>query len=164
MRHKPTVIILTTLWALISGLLVMSWFSPLEFTHPVISKILAIVMLTGLPFILGLLGLYKRARFKKLTLVLLPVVLITVLFADSYKWSGSFKTQTVLYRQISNPVNRIDFQMADIGAFGYKRRIVKIIKLAPLIQRVTPMDTTSIDTAAWVRVNEEVNELQLKGG
>jgi hypothetical protein len=164
MKHKPTVNILIILWVLISGLLMMSWFTPLAFTHPVIAKVLATILLVCLPFILGLLVIFKRARLMKLTLIFLPIFLIIVLFADRYKWSGPFKTQTILYQQVSNPDTRIAFQMASLGAFGYKRRVVKIISLAPFIQWVTPVDTNSIDTAAWIRVNEHVNELHLKGG
>jgi hypothetical protein len=73
-----------------------------------------------------------------------------------------YKTQTVMYRSKTNPDIRIEFQMQDIGAFGYNERIIKISP-GYFFDSTQEIDVKEIDTLNWAKVDEYVNELGLKG-
>ena len=56
----------------------------------------------------------------------------------------SYKTQTVIFENKKSSKITIEFQMKDIGALGYKRRIVKVER-GLLFNQYTIIDTTNID-------------------
>ena len=74
-----------------------------------------------------------------------------------------FKTQEIIYRNKENKNVTIEFQLQDIGAFGYNRRIVKVTG-GVISNSIEKIDTATIDKTKWDLVNEDVNELNLKGG
>jgi hypothetical protein len=76
---------------------------------------------------------------------------------------SSWKTQEVLYRSRSHKDHRIEFQMRDIGALGYRRRIVEV-KPFLFFDLPSEIDTAGINKKDWYRVDEYVNELEMKGG
>jgi hypothetical protein len=51
--------------------------------------------------------------------------------------------------------------MKDIGALGYQKRIV-LIKPGFLLDEVESIDETLLDKSNWRKVNEDINELELK--
>jgi hypothetical protein len=51
--------------------------------------------------------------------------------------------------------------MLDIGARGYTDRIVKITPITPVLNWVTPVDTTGLDDS-WLRINEDFNPFNWK--
>jgi hypothetical protein len=75
----------------------------------------------------------------------------------------SYKTQTVLFENMISSKLTIELQMKDIGALGYKRRIVKVER-GFFMNQNTIIDTANIDKKNWKFVNKHVNELGLKGG
>lgn len=74
---------------------------------------------------------------------------------------SSYKTQTIIYVHKNNPELSIEFQMKDIGALGYKRRIIKRNKKL-FFKQETIIDTTKIDLSKWEKVNIYKNELNLR--
>jgi hypothetical protein len=74
-----------------------------------------------------------------------------------------WKTQDIVYRHLKNKNCRIEYQMQDVGAFGYNKRIVKVETFL-FIDFTEEIDTTYLDKSHWQRVEEYVNELELKGG
>ncbi len=77
---------------------------------------------------------------------------------------SSWKTQEILYRSRTHKNHRIELQMRDIGAFGYHRRIVEV-KPFLFFDLPSEIDTAGINKKKnWYRVDEYVNELELKGG
>ena len=78
-----------------------------------------------------------------------------------YNIFSSYKTQTILYVHKNNPELSIEFQMKDIGALGYKRRIIKRNKKLYFKQEIV-IDTTKIDMSKWRKVNIDKNKLNLK--
>lgn len=80
-----------------------------------------------------------------------------------YNLFSSYKTQTIIYIHKNNPELTIEFQMKDIGALGYKRRIIKRNKKTFFNQEIA-IDTTKIDLSKWRKVDIDKNELNLKGG
>jgi len=53
--------------------------------------------------------------------------------------------------------------MQDAGALGYNRRVVQVTP-GIFFDSVEPIDTSIFHGSDWNWVNEEVNELGLKGG
>jgi len=74
-----------------------------------------------------------------------------------------YKTQTILYRSALNAKITVEFQMQDAGALGYNRRVVQVTP-GIFFDSVEPIDTSIFHGSDWNWVNEEVNELGLKGG
>ncbi|MEO6175827.1 MAG: hypothetical protein ABIP27_11820 [Flavobacterium circumlabens] len=80
-----------------------------------------------------------------------------------FTWGGDWKTQTVLYRNIENKNQTVNYQLrGDRFAFGYKKRIVGIYYLAPFMEWTTDIDTLHLDKAKWEKLNLQVNEMKLK--
>jgi len=77
-------------------------------------------------------------------------------------WSGSWKTQTILYQNGHLGFKRVEFQKQDIGALGYNQRTVEVIYLTNLFMIISPVDKDVDNLIEWAKVNEEVNELGLK--
>ncbi len=91
-------------------------------------------------------------------------IIILVILKNPFFFSQaltSYKTQSVLYKHNYDSKLTIEFQMKDIGALGYQRRIVKI-KKGFLFNTVEIIDTTKMDKSKWKFVDQEVNELKLK--
>ena len=102
------------------------------------------------------------ALIASITIVVL--VLLLVLFDLRILFSLSpWKTQEVIYRHRTDKNCRIEYQMQDIGVFGYNRRIVKVEPFL-FIDLAEEVDTSQLSESDWQRVNEYVNELRLKGG
>jgi hypothetical protein len=105
------------------------------------------------------------SRQARVVLFILPVFLIMIagiLFFNPMPGSGfksSCKTQTIIYRSKSDSATRIEFQMQDIGAFGYNSRTVKVSP-GYFFDSVQEIDIAGIDTLNWIKVDE----LELKGG
>lgn len=106
----------------------------------------------------------RKSKILFLILSIFLLLALSVLFFNPTGYlRSSYKTQTIIYRSKRNPNIRIEFQMQDIGAFGYKRRIVKISP-GYFFDSVQDIDLIDFDTLEWMKVNEDVNELKLKGG
>jgi hypothetical protein len=86
-----------------------------------------------------------------------------IYFEPRILWGSGWKTQDILYRNKKNENERIEYQMEDMGAFGYNQRIVRV-KKGWLFDSVYPLDTNLINKSDWIQVNEYVNELRIKGG
>ncbi len=100
----------------------------------------------------------KQTRF----LLLIASCLLIGGYFWLYPLTG-YKTQTVYYRLRENPEITIEFQMQDIGARGYHKRMVKV-EPGILWDTVSPVDINTLDKTRWRKVDEYVNELGLKGG
>lgn len=74
-----------------------------------------------------------------------------------------YKTQTILFRNAQDPSITIEFQMKDVGARGYKRRTVKVEPFL-IWDTIQEIDISSINRKDWIEVNENINELGLRGG
>ncbi|MGE6354873.1 hypothetical protein ACQKCJ_13490 [Flavobacterium sp. NPDC079362] len=80
-----------------------------------------------------------------------------------FSWGGDWKTQTVLYRNIENKSQTINYQLrGDRFAFGYKKRVVSICHLAPFMEWITDIDTLYLDKSKWEKLNLQVNEMKLR--
>ena len=71
----------------------------------------------------------------------------------------SWKTQTIIYQNKFDDSKKVEFQMLDIGALGYQRRIVEVNYITDwfFISK-----EEGIYNSDWKKINKEVNELELK--
>ena len=91
--------------------------------------------------------------------ILIPILIISI--SPFSFWGGQWKTQDILFVNKNKQNVQIEFQMQDIGAFGYNKRIVKV-KKGFLWDSQSSFDTVNIDTTEWKFVNNFVNELEIK--
>lgn len=95
--------------------------------------------------------------------IVVVLVLLLVLSDLRILFSLSpWKTQEIVYRHRMDRSCRIEYQMQDVGAFGYNRRVVKVESFL-FIDFAEEVDTTQLSKSDWQRVDEYVNELGLKG-
>jgi hypothetical protein len=73
-----------------------------------------------------------------------------------------WKTQTIIYRHKHADSKRIELQMRDVGALGYKRRRVEVTQLTPFLTLVHQVNNDVDNDVQWVRSDEYINELGLK--
>jgi hypothetical protein len=95
--------------------------------------------------------------------------LMAIVFAACFgmavlSWRSDWKTQAVIYRNLSNPRETIEYRMRG-GQPGYvfDKQIVRRRKLIPFFDKITAVDTTKVDPAKWAKVNEKVNEMGFPG-
>jgi hypothetical protein len=122
--------------------------------------------------VLGTAGLGRAyARWSTRKTVLTATLLTTFLFAAKVflVWGGDWKTQTILYQSRRSVKRVIVFQLQDVGALGYNKRIVDKTEVLPGVSWVnkvyaTPLDIpqASRDSLEWRKVDIDQNELGLK--
>ena len=76
--------------------------------------------------------------------------------------SSSWKTQKIIYQNGHLNFKKVEFQMQDVGAFGYNKRTVEVTYLTNLFMIVSPLEKDIDKRVEWVKVDKEVNELGLK--
>lgn len=115
-------------WSLISVLVLITWFSHLEFNERWLELICTFIFTSGVPIVFYLNS--TRPRFSKTMLVLSFLLIIATTIVLRLKefihFGNGYVTQTVLYRKKSDPDVRIEFQMEDQGTLGTQMRTVKI--------------------------------------
>lgn len=100
-----------------------------------------------------------------LTVVVL-IVLVSIdpfLLLRGMDMATPYKTQSIQYRKIDDPNVRVEFQMKDVGGRGYLKRTV-LVEPGLLWDSVYEIELEAIDLGEWHKVDEYVNEHELKGG
>nr|WP_299343174.1 hypothetical protein [Allomuricauda sp.] len=151
-------------WIGLVGLFIYMWTSDLEFADKTIYGI-ALFVLSAIPIYYAFFQRKNKNDAEKVFSVVFSFALIVLfLFSNITSWGGAYKTQFITHRSKSNPNYRIEFQMMDVGALGYRKRTVEVKDLTFLFKWVTRVDEEMIDLNKWAEVDEYVNELNLKGG
>jgi hypothetical protein len=104
---------------------------------------------------------FLKNALRWLPLVVFTILVITSIASFANHVSGGWKTVWISHRDKNQPNIYIGGQMLDIGARGYADRIVKVTPITPLLNWVTPVDTTNLNKD-WVRVNEDFNPFNWK--
>lgn len=73
--------------------------------------------------------------------------------------SSTRKTQTIIYQNKLDKSNKVEYQMMDIGAFGYRRRTVEVNYITDWFFISKEVGIYNSD---WKKVTIEINELKLK--
>ena len=76
--------------------------------------------------------------------------------------TGAWRTQTILYQNGHLSFKTVEFQMQDVGALGYNKRIVEVFYLTPLFMITSEVPNNIDKKVEWVKVDKDVNELELK--
>jgi energy-coupling factor transporter transmembrane protein EcfT len=106
-------------------------------------------------------GSYLKNVIRWLPLVVFSILVVTSFTSFANHLSGGWKTVWISHRDKNQPDIYIGGQMLDAGARGYADRIVKVTPITPLLNWVTPVDTTNLNKD-WVRVYEDSNPFNLK--
>jgi len=107
----------------------------------------------------------KTRNGKMIGTVFPTIVLILILVAGPMKIlfsTGAWRTQTILYQNGHLSFNTVEFQMQDVGALGYNNRTVEVFYLTPLFMITSEVPSDIDKRVEWVKVDKEINELELK--
>lgn len=107
----------------------------------------------------------KSAKRKILAAILPVMALLGILIIGPLKIvfsSSAWHTQTILYQNGHLSFKKIEFQMQDVGASGYNQRTVEVTYLTHMFMIVEPVEIDLEQKVEWVKVDIDVNELDLK--
>jgi hypothetical protein len=140
-------------------LILMNRYTPFYINNSLLHFILLLIASSTFIFIAGLaFGKLKSTKSRLFTTLIVAVLCFIKSFLT---WGGDWKTQTILYRNISNANKTIEFQMrADRFSFGYKKRVINRSKLFPGFDWTTDIDTAKINHKQWKRQNLYVNKMK----
>lgn len=153
-------------WSFFAIAVLITWFTNLEFNDRWLELLSIFIFTTGFPFVffLNTSNSFTRKSLLISSFVLLGMTAMILRFQEFFYFGDGYKTQTVMYRLKSNPETRVEFQMEDVGAFGYNRRTVEITPCFYFFSRLREVDENAVYPAKWRYVDEEVNEIGFKGG
>lgn len=85
-------------------------------------------------------------------------------------WGSGWATQEIVYQHRHSLNRTIEFQMLDVGALGYARRVVDQRRLLPGVRWIlkdfgrgtNDVIKSELDSTEWKEVNIDTNELGLK--
>lgn len=108
---------------------------------------------------------FKTRKEKMIGLAIPTLALVGILIIGPLNIvysSSAWKTQKVLYQNGHFDFKKVEFQMQDVGALGYNKRTVEVTYLTSLFMIINPVEKDIDNLAEWVKVDKEVNELELK--
>ncbi|QQS51001.1 MAG: hypothetical protein IPM71_15730 [Bacteroidota bacterium] len=148
------------LWIILSATYLLSLFTSIEISSLTLRNICFLTTISGL--ILIILRLLKiKLKENIYRIVIFSSILIGGFVITWFKWTGDWKTQTIIYENGHISCKTIEFQMHDKGALGYNKRIVEVTKLTGFLKLIEPIDTADIGLP-WIKVDKEINELKIK--
>jgi hypothetical protein len=123
-------------------------------------------LLLGTPLTLVWNFFVIKTKTKRIIGTIFPtIILVLILIVGPMKLlfsTGAWRTQTILYQNGHLSFKTVEFQMQDVGAFGYNKRTVAVFYLTPLLMITSEVPTDIDKRVEWVKVDKDVNELELK--
>ncbi len=163
--YKMNYIRLNLIYLLFLVLFTLDSFNVLNIKSQELKYFVYVVLFGGAPFLLIRNCLLKQPLMQKLfgsILPLLVIAFITIVTPVRVVFqAGNWNTQTVLYQNKHFQFKKIEFQMQDLGAFGYNKRTVEVTYITSLFMLVKPVSTEIKNNHEWQKVNIDVNELEL---
>lgn len=108
---------------------------------------------------------FKPTKRKIIGTILPALILTMMLIVGPMKIlfsTGAWQTQTILYQNGHLSFKTVEFQMQDVGALGYNNRTVEVFYLTPLFMIISEVPNDIDKRVEWVKVDKEINELELK--
>lgn len=105
---------------------------------------------------------FEKLKFKILFSILPIFVFIEILnfgIVRTVFVSSAWKTQYIYYQNKFDSSKKVEYQMMDIGAFGYRRRTIEVNYITDWFFISKEVGIYNSD---WKKVTIEVNELKLK--
>jgi len=157
MKH----IIIYILFAVSATLILLNRYTPLYINSSILHYCL--LFIAAATFIITLGHLFGKLKTSRSILITFLIVAVVCFLKAFLTWGGDWKTQTILYTSTENDNRVIEYQMqGNRFAFGYRKRIINRLKIAPLIDWTTDIDTVGLKSTQWKRVGKNVNELGLE--
>ncbi|MCF6142065.1 hypothetical protein L1S34_12275 [Flavobacterium sp. K77] len=148
-----------TLFLISVSLILLNRFSDLSINSPLIYWLMIFVLYST--FFLLLNGILKE-KYRKATKILIIIIGVICIGLYRITYLSFWGTQTIEYVNISDENKSIEFQMRDLGALGFKTRIIEKTKILPNINWIKEIDTSKINKTEWKKVEIERNEMNLK--
>jgi hypothetical protein len=95
--------------------------------------------------------------------------LMAIVFAACFgmavlSWRSDWKTQTIIYRSLTNPKETIEYRMRGSNpGYVFDKQVVRKRRLFPFFDDITAVDTSKVDLSKWAKVDERVNEMEFPG-
>ncbi len=144
------------LFALSAALILLNRFTDLYLSDYRLHYLMLFIASATFVIIVG--HIFNKLKTVKSILTVFVVMGVLCFLKGFFTWGGDWKTETVVYRNLKNDNKTIDIQLrGDRFAFGYKKRIVEIYKLAPGILWTSDVDTLTLDPLEWKRMDQGVH-------
>ncbi|WP_291287486.1 hypothetical protein [Flavobacterium sp.] len=152
--------ILYVLFLITTALTLVNRYTPFYINNSILHFI--ILFMAALTFVLIIGQLVRKLKRSRSQLLAFLIVGVLCFIKSFLTWGGDWKTQTILYKNLTNDSKTIEFQMrGDRFSFGYKKRVINRLKLFPGFDWTTNVDTTTINHMQWKKMNLYVNEMKL---
>jgi hypothetical protein len=150
------------LWAVTFGQIIN-----VDFRDAELSNVFYMALFWGFPaaLLLTLFGTLKRAQPGRIRILIVLltvgasigtfVFLLSNIFIIGF---GQWSTFNISYEHRDDPGRQVHEQRYDIGALGYGHsRVVEVAPFAFFFWKTKAVDTTTLDPAAWRRVDREAD-------
>jgi hypothetical protein len=131
-----------------------------------VKSLIYFAVLIGTPLALIWNLFFVKAKTKRIFgTILLTGMLTLIVVVGPLKImfsTGAWQTQTILYQHGHLSFRTVEFQLRDVGAFGYNKRTVEVFYLTPLFMITSKVPEDIEKKVEWVKVNKDVNEHPLK--
>jgi len=166
MNKKYISRILNGIFILTVGLFILDVLTSFEIKSQMIKSFTYFGIMILSPIILIWNLWYFKTIRNKIIGSILPILTIIGIFIISPTKiafsSSSWKTQNIIYQNGHLNFKKVEFQMQDVGALGYNKRIVEVIYLTNLFMIISPVENDIDKKVEWVKVDREINELGIK--
>jgi hypothetical protein len=103
---------------------------------------------------------FKTKKCKIIGSVFPTLILILIFIVGPMKIifsTSAWQTKTILYENGHLCCKTIEFQIQDMGAFGYNKRTVEVFYLTNYFMITNPIPLKIDKKVEWIRVDKEIN-------
>lgn len=165
-NNYKIILILNSVYLIFSLFLFLDLSEGFDIKSLIIKEIVyyGFIIQTIIVIILNL--IFVNKRINKILSSIYPIlfVLYIIIFNSIYVFISinTWKTQEILYQNIYNEDYKIEEQILDIGAFGYKNRQVEAYYITPYFMFVNYEYAEFDSNYEWEKKFIKKNELELK--
>lgn len=163
---NKTTKILNAICCLTGFLFLLDNFTAIDVKSQILKSSIYFGFLIGTPIVLiwnlfsikSIIGKVLGVVYPILFLILIAIMNPMTILLSSSVW----QTQTILYQNNHLKFKTIEFQMQDIGARGYNKRLVEVIQVTPLFMLTSDAPNNIANQPEWHKVNKDINQIRLK--
>lgn len=158
--------ILNIIYGLIVVLFVLDNLTSLDIKVQILKSFSYLGLLVGTPLTLIWNLIVIKTKVKRRIGIAFPAITLTLILIigpmEILFSTGAWRTQTILYQNEHVRFKTVEFQMQDVGALGYNKRTVEVFYVTPLFIMTSEVPNDIEKRVEWVKVDKDVNELELK--
>lgn len=155
---KNIAIVFNSFFILLFLTFLVDSFTVIEIKVQIIKSIVYLGLMFLCPSVLLFNLWYFKNYIVKISSLIIPIiVLIGIIYFGSTKITFSssvWTTQNILFINKQNHNNRVEFQLKDIGALGYKKRTVEVIHISNWFMIVKSKNQNFEQKENWIKANE----------